>query len=71
MAPATAQRRAGAHYQKLAQVAVAHLCDAPEPRFAACFVLDKLAVSPSRNPKEWAATAYPIAASGLAFARGP
>jgi hypothetical protein len=35
MASAMAQRRAGAHHQKLAQVAVAHLCDAPEPRFAA------------------------------------
>jgi hypothetical protein len=30
-----AQRRAGAHHQKLGQVAVAHLCDAPKPRFAA------------------------------------
>src|SRR5450432_2265215 len=39
MASAMAQRRAGAHHQKLAQVAVAHLCDAPEPRFAAGRVL--------------------------------
>src|ERR1700722_7652691 len=39
MAWAMAQRRAGAHHQKLAQVAVAHLCDAPEPRFAAGRVL--------------------------------
>src|ERR1700729_1593720 len=30
---------AQAHHQKLAQVAVAHLCDAPEPRFAAGRVL--------------------------------
>src|ERR1700733_13471739 len=36
---ASAMARAGAHYQKLAQVAVAHLCDAPEPRFAAGRVL--------------------------------
>src|SRR5277367_6164900 len=35
MASAMAQRRAGAHHQKLAQVAVVHLCDAPEPRFVA------------------------------------
>ena len=39
MASAMAQRRAGAHHQKLAQVAVARLCDAPEPRFAAGRVL--------------------------------
>ena len=39
MASAMAQRRAGAHHQKLAQVAVAHLCDAPEPRVAAGRVL--------------------------------
>ena len=39
MASAMAQRRAGAHHQKLAQIAVAHLCDAPKPRFAAGRVL--------------------------------
>src|SRR5271165_3366037 len=39
MAFAMAERRAGAHHQKLAQVAVAHLGDAPEPRFAAGRVL--------------------------------
>src|ERR1700722_6666803 len=39
MASAMAQRRAGAHHQKLAQVAVAHLCDAPEPSLAAGRVL--------------------------------
>src|SRR5271165_1062352 len=39
MAFAMAKRRAGAHHQKLAQVAVAHLGDAPEPRFAAGRVL--------------------------------
>ena len=33
------KRRAGAHDQKLAQIAVAHLGDAPEPRFAAGRVL--------------------------------
>src|SRR6202046_5399427 len=36
---ASAMARAGAHYQKLAQVAVAHLCYAPEPLFAAGRVL--------------------------------
>src|SRR5580693_6312522 len=39
MASAMAQRRAGAHHQKLAQIAVAHLGDAPKPRFAAGRVL--------------------------------
>src|ERR1700722_19517950 len=39
MASAMTQRRAGAYDQKLAQVAVAHLGDAPEPRFAAGRVL--------------------------------
>src|ERR1700735_1028612 len=39
MASAMAQRRAGAHHQKLAKIAVAHLCDAPKPRFAAGRVL--------------------------------
>src|ERR1700685_3537723 len=39
LAFAMAQRRAGAHHQKLAQVAVAHLGDPPEPRFAAGRVL--------------------------------
>src|SRR5208337_1936540 len=34
MAFAVAKGRAGAHHQKLAQVAVAHLGDAPEPLFA-------------------------------------
>src|SRR5271157_329190 len=33
------ERGAGAHHQKLAQVAVAHLGDPPEPRFAAGRVL--------------------------------
>src|SRR5271166_5317012 len=32
---AMTERRAGAHHQKLAQVTVAHLGDAPEPRLAA------------------------------------
>ena len=32
---AMAERRAGAHDEKLAQVTVAHLGDAPEPRLAA------------------------------------
>src|SRR5208282_6079604 len=36
---AMAKRRAGAHDQELAQVAVAHLGDAPEPHFAAGRVL--------------------------------
>src|SRR5580658_3505037 len=36
---AMTKRRAGAHHQELAQVAVAHLGDAPEPRFAAGRVL--------------------------------
>src|SRR5271169_2752288 len=36
---AMAKRRAGAHDQQLAQVTVAHLGDAPEPRFAAGRVL--------------------------------
>src|ERR1700720_4423322 len=39
MASAITKRRAGAYDQKLAQVAVAHLGDAPEPRFAAGRVL--------------------------------
>src|ERR1700723_216247 len=39
MAFAMAQRRAGPPRQKLAQVAAPHLCDAPEPRFAAGRVL--------------------------------
>src|ERR1700677_1646637 len=39
MALAMTKRRAGAYDQKLAQVAVAHLGDAPEPRFAAGRVL--------------------------------
>src|ERR1700733_14309732 len=39
MAFAMTKRRAGAYDQKLAQVAVAHLCDAPQPRFAAGRVL--------------------------------
>src|SRR6202142_1573295 len=41
LAFAMAQRRAGAHHQKLAQVAVAHLGDPPEPRFAAGRVLTR------------------------------
>src|SRR5271168_3546297 len=36
---AMAKRRAGAHDQELAQVAIAHLGDPPEPRFAAGRVL--------------------------------
>ena len=39
MASAMAQRRAGAHHQKLALIAVADLCDVPEPRSAAGRVL--------------------------------
>src|ERR1700722_1546498 len=39
MAFAMTKRRAGAYDQKLAQIAVAHLGDAPEPRFAAGRVL--------------------------------
>src|ERR1700693_3035647 len=39
MASAMTKRRAGAYDQKLAQVAVAHLGDAPKPRFAAGRVL--------------------------------
>ena len=35
------ERGAGAHDQKLAQVAVAHLGDAPEPRFAAARMLTR------------------------------
>ena len=35
MALAMAERRAGAHDEKLAQVTVAHLGDPPEPRLAA------------------------------------
>ena len=34
MAPAMAKRRAGAHHQELAQIAIAHLGDAPKPLFA-------------------------------------
>src|ERR1700731_1513320 len=39
MASAMTKRRAGAYDQKLAQVAVAHLGEAPKPRFAAGRVL--------------------------------
>src|SRR5277367_5815306 len=38
---AMAERRAGAHDQELAQVAIAHLGDPPEPRFAAGRVLTR------------------------------
>src|SRR5271170_4669418 len=39
MTSAMAKRRAGAHDQELAQIAIAHLGDAAEPRFAAGRVL--------------------------------
>ena len=52
------KRRAGAYDQKLAQIAVAHLGDAPEPRFAAGRVLARFQAAASsgraivREPKE-------------------
>src|SRR5580693_2956647 len=51
MASAMAQRRAGAHHQKLAQIAVAHLGDAPKPRFAAGRVLARCQARKAANSR--------------------
>src|SRR5271166_4648542 len=72
MAFAMAKRRAGAHHQKLAQVAVAHLGDAPEPRFAAGRVLARrqaeeggeLAPAGEETPASWIVATIADAVTG-------